>query len=422
VKVQHRGLTFSGAYFVQESQKFGITPVLAYNGINDREGGFADISWQREIVEGCDLSARLRYDWIDREMGIGHFPYDGFDGHADASTRMFAGGRLLGGDLQIDYQPSDRFSLLGGVVAEISETDPYPFRFDDDGSLHPYTAYTGSFDCTDLSFFTQALLQPSDRSSLVVGFRFNRNSDSGTSFAPRAGFVYEVVGGTFLKVLYGEAYRSPDFFEKHVATYDVLYGSEDLEAEKVRTFDLALDASLPHSVNLRVNGFWLTTRDLITRVPTDDPATMGDLAAIYVNGGGERIWGAELSLLSPAGKDATLFLNYSFRKGETQEDGEDLAAVANHTANAGLSWKGASWLLLSPNLQYVGSRAEVDSYLLANLTVVVPVNERLRFSLTGRNLTDEAYEYPEYIRGRIPGIPGGPGRSLFARATFRWGR
>ncbi|MBN2382647.1 TonB-dependent receptor [bacterium] len=419
--------TFSAAFFDQTKQKFGITPVLSYTGPSDYQGGFVDLEWQHALNEHYKLKARLRYDEIEKEFEIGQFPYPGFQGHECADTLMLQDGQLFGSEINLDYTPNAKFSLLSGIVYEHYRTDPYLFKFKDDHSIHPNAAYYHSKNADDLSLFTQGLLFFTEKSHIVLGLRYNNNSDSGTSIVPRAGLVFEISPNTFIKALYAEAYRSPDFFEKNVETYDVLYGSSDLDPEKVKSFDLALDTTLKQKFNFNVDVFYLTTDELVTRVPTSDPKTTGDNASEYVNLGGQNIWGLEASVLAPLTQKARLLFNYSYQTGEnketelegqTEEIEKDLIFIAEHTVNAVLSWKVNPWLSINPSLQYVSERGEVDPYFLANLVLILPVHKHVSLSLIGKNLTDEDYTYPEYIRNNIDEIPGGPERSFFIRANL----
>ena len=105
---------------------------------------------------------------------------------------------------------------------------------------------------------------------------------------------------------------------------------------------------------------------------------------------------------------------------EDKDTGEESIYIANHTVSFGLSWRVLRQLHIKPNLQYAGSRGEVDDYTLVNLVVSIPFSKALSLELIGRNLTDEEYLYPEYVRRNIAGIPGGPERSAFARLHWKY--
>lgn len=409
----------NAAGFDQRKQKFGITPALAYNGPTDYQGGFLDLAWQRKLTEELTVGARLRYDRMKRENDIGHFPKDDFAGHADAHTVMYTDGDLMAGDAWADWKATPSLSILGGVVFERLSTEPYEFRFHDDDTLHPYSAYLDSHDTNDTSVFGQAVWNLTEQLSAVVGFRASDNSDSGSSFAPRAGIVYSPTEKTSLKLLYGEAYRNPNFFEKYVATYNVLYGFVDLEPERIRNVDLVLDHTF-NGFNVRFDAFYLETDDLIVRVPTSRPDVTGAAASEYVNSSGDRNWGLEIEAHGPLGPNATFFVNYAALRAERRDSGDRIDYVPEHSGSLGLSWKASKFLFVHPNVKVVSAEGKAGGYTLVNLRLTVPLNDRFSLSLVGRNLTDREYAYPEYLRERIATIPGGAGRAFYGEVAWRF--
>jgi outer membrane receptor for ferrienterochelin and colicins len=410
----------SMAYFNQKKMKFGITPVLDYTGPNYFKGGFLDLRIDRPITDELSIHGNLRYDALKREFYFGHFPYDGFQGHENADSVMSSGGQLYGAELSLNYNPSTTLSLLAGAVLEDSTSKPYVFKFEDDQSLHPYSAYTTAKSSNETSLFFQGLYFITERSHVVLGGRYNTNSDSGSSLVPRAGLVVHLGGETYFKALFAEAYRSPDFFEKNVATYNVLYGSQDLKPEKVRSYDLAIDTRLYNSTSISLNLFALETNDLVTRVPTTHPDTTGPNASEYVNAGGEDIMGVETNVMSALGKKVTLVFDHSYMAGTSVETDDSLKFIPRNTANVYCDVKIMPAFSVIPQVQFIDRRGETESYTLVHLSMELKLNNSITFSLSGRNLLDADYSYPEYVRNKIDEIPGGAGRSFFVRAYWRF--
>ena len=54
-----------------------------------------------------------------------------------------------------------------------------------------------------------------------------------------------------------------------------------------------------------------------------------------------------------------------------------------------------------------------DPYFLLNLTAGYKFNEHLQLQASVKNLLDQRYEYPEYIRQKVRSVPGGPGISFY---------
>lgn len=411
--------TLSVAYFNQEKQKFGIVPVLDYRGISEYSGGFLDALWKHPVGDRLSLSARLRYDAMEREMDVGHFPADGWDGHENADTVLLPEGDLLAGEFQLNYQASEAFSILTGIIYEHLSSEPYYFKFKDDMTVSTMSAYLKSQTTNDFSLFGQMYYQPTEKWSMVLGFRASDNSDTGSALAPRAGVVYSVNSRTSLKLLYGEAFRHPNFFEKYVATYNVLYGTENLNAEKIRNIDLVLDHTFQKH-NVRLDVFYLETDDLITRIPGSDPANQGANATNYINGKGDTIWGTEVEVHGTLSANITYFLNFAFLEGENTETEQTIEYIPEYSGSIGFSWNAVSFLLVHPNVKYVASQGDSDGYTLFNLTLNMPISDHLSLFLTGRNLSDEDYTYPEYVRGTLPYMPGGPERAVYGKLILKF--
>jgi outer membrane receptor protein involved in Fe transport len=320
----------------------------------------------------------------------------------------------------MSWVATERASLLGGVVYEQRRTDPYLFRFVDDGSLHPFSAFDHSASAWDLSLYGQGLLTIVDGTDAVIGFRYVEDSDAGSTFLPRLGLVHRLSPSLFVKLLYAEAYRTPDFFETTVKTYGVLFGDPALKPERTENLDLALDATFGDRVNLQLSSFIQRSSDLIEREPTSDPETQGAFASVFTNAGGEEIWGLEASLRAQPSEALRFFANYSFREGRDRRTHEDLDLIARHSANLSLKYRLRSNLSITPSLQLVGHRGTVDDYALLHAVLTWEARPNLALSLIGRNLGNEDYAYPEYIRRNIDSIPAGPERSLFAQLRWRY--
>ncbi len=420
VRVSRGDLTISGGYFHQNKRKLGITPVLAYGGIQRFDAGFADVQWERPLGSKLRVGARLRLDLMDRSSDVNSFPFDGFLGHANADVQLTSSGNLFGVEAQLRYEPSERVSLLSGVVYERLHTDPYLFTFVDNGSPHPFTAYTTDIDEDDISWFGQVLFKATSRDQVVLGLRANHNENAGNNLAPRLGWVHRFGESTYAKLLYGQAYRSPDFFETNVETYNVLYGDPNLKSESIRTLDLVLDSRLGESVHVQLNAFALTSDDIIMRVPTSDPVKEGKAAVDYRNAGAEEIRGVEAALNARLTRRGRAFATYTYTDGKDRNTDKNLDYVAQHTATVGLSWRLASWLSVKPNLLHISSRLGVPAQTRLNFVAHMPLGRGLALWLIGRNLTDEEILGPEYIRRKIPSVPSGAERSFLVRASWNF--
>ncbi|MFQ5631275.1 MAG: TonB-dependent receptor domain-containing protein [bacterium] len=339
---------------------------------------------------------------------------------------MNFGGYSLGSELQVDYNFSDKLSNVSGLVYERFHSDEYRFLWNDDKSLHPLSAYTVSPSAYTLSAYSQFAYTPANTFRAVAGIRAVKDSDiNAMFFSPRAGLIFSIRQKYFLKLLYGQAFRSPNFFEKYVSTHNVLFGSVDLDPEKIRTVDFGVEGHFKN-IRTRLNGFITSTRDEITRVPTDKPLQHGERAAIYVNSTNLLLYGLEFSFNSFMHKKGYYGFNIGWKDGENEATNEDLHYFANVTSNAWFNYHLSESVSVIPSIQFVGRRKgtsivsgdyKLDAYALLNANLQYRI-KNIHLNFTVRNILDKDYSYPEYIRKSINDVPGGQGRAFTLSSNF----
>ena len=82
--------------------------------------------------------------------------------------------------------------------------------------------------------FEQRLLD--NKLQLIIGGRFDHYSDFGDTTSPRAAIIYHPQPNSAIKLLYGNAYRSPSLNEQ--VDNGIVMGGDDLDPEQVDTYEL----------------------------------------------------------------------------------------------------------------------------------------------------------------------------------------
>jgi len=59
----------------------------------------------------------------------------------------------------------------------------------------------------------------------------------------------------------------------------------------------------------------------------------------------------------------------------------------------------------------------VDPYYLLNANLSARLSPQVELSLLFNNVLNQEYRFPEYVRAKIPYVPGGPRFNAFARLT-----
>ncbi len=226
--------------------------------------------------------------------------------------------------------------------------------------------------------------------------------------SPRSALLLSPPGGGTLKLLYGEAYRSPNPYEMFYNDDNIVSkANPDLDRETIRTYEAIYEMRLGERAFGSAAVFSYTIDDLIGQIL--DPA---DDLLQYSNTGRAKADGMELNLRCQISDAVSGTLSYSRITATDDRTGEWLSNSPRHLARARLSVP-----LFSPALR-AGFETLYDSGRLTiggNTTgdpVIVNANlfcsglpGRIDVSLSVYNALDQEFGYPggeEHVQDTIP--------------------
>ena len=218
----YNDLSIDAGYMGMEKMKFGITPNVNYSGNTDYYMYFASLNYKKDLTEKLDINYALKFNRYSSPDGnIGYFPAPGFGGHEVSEVYLKLGGYSIQTELQSDYKFSDNLSNVTGLVYESAHSDKYEFLWATDNTVNPFSAYLTEYGSYTMSAYTQFEYKPIKNLQTVAGIRIVKDQQiQDAFFSPRLGVIYSAADKYFFKVLYGQGFRSPSFFEKYVATYN----------------------------------------------------------------------------------------------------------------------------------------------------------------------------------------------------------
>lgn len=432
--IKYDNLNIDFSYMTMKKTHYGVTPNIDYTGEHKFNNMLLNAKYSFDLSEKAQASISLRMNSFDNPYStVGYFPVKGFGG-VESIVSLNAKGQIYSGEFQVNLALSDQVSNVSGIAVESYSTDPYNWTWEKDGSLHPFTAYKNSHSSNNIAGYTQFTYRPSKKVSFVGGVRVVKDKDVEDMFLlPRAGVIVKLTDDHSFKLLYGKAFRSPSFFEKYVATTNVLFGNAKLLPETIQTIDAGFEFVFGEAFKARVNGYYEKTADGIERRPTNNPTLHGANAAMYVNASKYNYYGFEISANGLIGQTAYYGFNFGWKDGKNADNDADLFGFSPITANA---WVGLRFdeFRITPSMQFVGERKgvslrkvnnvaignfKIDPYVLANLTVGYKINQFL-ISGTVKNIFDVKYSYPEFIRGLSEEVPGGPGLNYMFSIKFNY--
>lgn len=263
---------------------------------------------------------------------------------------------------------------------------------------------------------------------------FTPNTESFSTFSPRAGLNYNFDQGIRLHTTIGKGFVPPSaaqlagYAEREVDGVTMITkGNPNLDPESSITYDLGVGYDQPEwGLSLDITYFHTDVDDKITKVTRGNTGT-------YENSLGAEMDGLETTLSFDIGaplnwdRSLTLFVNatHMFKAEEEQPDGtmKDTHNVAKYTVNYGIQYddgmidgklhcrnqgmmKDTDWNAAGyPELEY-------PSFTVVDLVVGVTLLEHHRLTMKAENLFDEDYyEKKGFLK---------PGRAFYASYRYEF--
>ncbi|MDP9194100.1 MAG: TonB-dependent receptor [Acidobacteriota bacterium] len=248
----------------------------------------------------------------------------------------------------------------------------------------------------NLSLYAQMESRISKRVTLTAGGSYDKASNAAGRFTPRGALIVRAWPAATLKLLYGQAFRSPSIYELDYTTEGFLL-SEDLRAEEIRTLELVWEQKLTPSVLMTASLFDETVTDLIRL----QPLPSGEIQ--FQNRSDAHSRGFELQVDSRRNDGIWSYASYSWQR--VHEVDERMVNSPLYTLKAGVSTPTSRRLYGGLEMQYEGQRLtyggqETDAALLTNLNIGGLIHRSFGASVAIRNLFDVNYATPGGVEHR----------------------
>lgn len=331
----------------------------------------------------------------------GAFPYD-----SEEYTTLWedeSDGQWLGFESQFnwDIRPDNR--LVTGVEyknhirALYHSWDEYDTLFDRD------------FPFTEFSCYIQDEHQVLENLSLTLGVRYDRYSDRGKFFSPRAALVYNPSRRTTLKLLYGRAFRAPNIYELYYESPGEAKSNPFLNEEKINTFETIIEQKLSDHIFGVLSFYRYEMRDLIEQEFdfTDELLQFRNIEKVRGNG-------IEFGLNAYFKNGFLWYINGAVQDAKNVLLAEKISNSPMYIFKMGLSVPALKYFFISLEAFYESKRLTLhgswtNPFLLANLHLCSrTLSDFCKFSLQIRNLFDVEYSTPagyEHIQHAL--IQGG---------------
>ncbi|HNN09267.1 MAG TPA: TonB-dependent receptor [Azospira sp.] len=389
-KLQTDSLSLSGMFGSRTKEN----PTASYQQVFDAQGSDATdetasigAEYRRALSEKLTLTAR---------GNVQHYNYRGnfiYDAPPLYTNRDKSDGTSWGGELQFTSTHFDGHRIVFGAEHR-RDNDVRQRNYD----VAPYTSYLNSKESSNTTgIYVQDEITLSERWLLNVGARRDQISNADGSTSPRLGLIFKPLPQTALKLLYGEAYRTPNAFELYYETNTPggYRSNPNLKPETIRSKEFVIEHALTPSQRLVASFYRNDVSDLISQQydSTADLYYFDNISSV-------RAQGIELEWTARLNRGVQARLNASWQRAEDGATGSRLTNSPARLFKAHVSapfW--GDRLRAGLEVQAMSERkswqGEAPGYAITNLTLLMPKLARdTELSASIYNLFDRRYFDP----------------------------
>jgi outer membrane receptor for ferrienterochelin and colicins len=441
VKLGYKGLTLNFLGATNNWATMNRLPVwpspLEYRIENQRY--FGDLTYSKQISSSWTSSVSATYN---------SFYYRAYNASkADDYLRRGSNDVLI--ELTNYLKPLPNLNLVvGGLLNKQSgrgidntfSPTGAPFNIDATPNPDPWSTVP-SYDYTWYAAYAQSDYSPLKQVKLIAGVQMNKIDGLQANYSPRFGAIFSANDNLGLKLLYGNAFRSPAAFERFGQSPNTVLGSSSLTPERITTMESQVFYNTT-KISVAATYFFNHDDNNIGRQNITQTINGVTYTQQYINTGYINVSGVEFE-----GK--CNLSNFIIQGSGTYQSSVDNLNQKNYTgvpqvmAKVGLTYNWKKMGSLAFWNSYYGAASDyfnhgangvvltkmanpsADAYNYASANLRVQLREIIRafpdvtFNLLVTNVFDANIFYPELARRNINTLPGRPGRAVYASFSIK---
>ncbi|MFA7504343.1 MAG: TonB-dependent receptor [Burkholderiaceae bacterium] len=250
-----------------------------------------------------------------------------------------------------------------------------------------------------------------ERTELVLGLRWQDDSDFGSHVAPKLAIRHEFESRsawtTSVRASIGEGYRVPNLKERyflfdHSAIGYVVLGNPDLRPESSTSYQLGAVFARGKNLRFEVNAFHNDIEDLIQTDSSPSGTVNGVQAFRYNNVAQARTSGLETGVSWRASPSLSIHAAYTYTRTRDAGSGFELTRRPRSIARLGFDWRFAERTVLATRLRYQSSElvsttsgARSPAWGSVDLSITHEFRGGLAGFFSVRNLFDEQRDFAD---------------------------
>jgi len=216
------------------------------------------------------------------------------------------------------------------------------------------------------SYFIQSSMMANPTTKIVVGLQWNRPQESKGDLSSRIGLVKQFYDNWWLKLSYGEAFRSPFATELFVVSPG-LVGNSKLKPEQIKTYEAQLMFE-DDKKHLAISLYNSKQSSTISRafVEVGSPPS-------YINHGGVDYKGIEIEGKLSLTERLLFTFNANYQTSETNKGVKDDSYAPNEMIKLGFVYEYSNRLSLGVFNRYIGKNTDLNETKGIPLNNPIPV-------------------------------------------------
>jgi outer membrane cobalamin receptor len=436
-KVGYGDLSFRGHYLTKKRGLFiGLGSALTESSQDMIDNYWGELAYDLHITKGLTSNTKLRYDYYDQDPYARILPIGALGVYTNGMVAIpMVKNRNIGVEEQLSWDIHDGHHLILGAsfdvmrqygTRQLTNFDPSTFAPLVTPVLQETANWNKDVTREAWALYGQYEWRALENLNITLGGRYDHYNDFGGTTNPRVAVVWNFLENADLKLLYGKAFRAPNFVELYNINNPVIVGNPNLKPEKIETYEAGLAYRFNRFFAAELNYFYSDISNMIilnTNVPPN-------AAAYYDNIGKAIIQGFEFGVNGAYKRDFYWKLSYAWQEPRDGTTNKPLPYVPAQRAKAGLNYALTKYVNLHTDLLWTGvrprdtgdTRQQMPAYFTADMAMTFKnFYKTLEIQAVVKNLLNQQYRDPDTSSAnKVPFDFPREGISGFVTASYKF--